>query len=121
RGGIAVRGGDGSVRLLRPDLREGGRRRGGGRRARRRDDRQSVPPAGNTRIARRGGLVVAKVARPRAAGRAQLTGIPTRSMAWRNASTTAGENCVPAPSRSSSRARSGPIAGRYTRSLIIAS
>ena len=53
RRGRAVRRGDGSVRLLRPDLREGGRRRGGGRRTRRRDDRQSVPPAGHTRIARR--------------------------------------------------------------------
>ena len=54
----------GSVRLLRPDLRERGGSRSGGRRTRRRHDRQSVSLARHSWVARRDRLVVAEVAWP---------------------------------------------------------
>ena len=54
-------------------------------------------------------------------GAQSLRSMVSRCSALSRASTTRSSNCVPDHLRSSSRAASGPIASRYTRSAVIAS
>ena len=124
--GAAVRGGDGSVRLLGAGLHQGDRDRDRPGGAGGRGDRADVPFPRPARGAGGAGLVGACLAgrrnqarrgraacaRARARASQRMTGAPSRSMARKRACTTSSANWVPALSNSSSRAASGSMPGR---------